>query len=115
MSKALPLPASSQSRLVRIISLCLGLPHVLLQQGHVLVIIAELAMKGERASCMTLSGEGFGDNRPTTGLAKDEEGGGEEEGEAHFTPPSDLALLGRGDIFVIVRFYGPCREEGKFF
>ncbi|GAA0174256.1 hypothetical protein LIER_41684 [Lithospermum erythrorhizon] len=111
-SKAFPLPASSQSSPVRSISLCLGHLQVLVQQGYVLGIIAEFTIEGRegvmhgsvRASCMALSGEGFGDSRPTTGLIEDEEGGGEEEGEANFTPPADLALLGRGDIILIVRF-----------
>ncbi|GAA0167704.1 hypothetical protein LIER_22576 [Lithospermum erythrorhizon] len=49
--------------------------------------------RGERASCMALSGECFGDKRPTLSLADDGKARGEGEGEAKFTPPTDVSLL----------------------
>ncbi|GAA0169721.1 hypothetical protein LIER_24138 [Lithospermum erythrorhizon] len=52
--------------------------------------------RGDRASCMALSGVGLVDRRPTTGLAEDGEGDGKEEGEANFTPPTDFALIRGG-------------------
>ncbi|GAA0165442.1 hypothetical protein LIER_20845 [Lithospermum erythrorhizon] len=119
-SEALPLLASKQGSPVRNIPLCLGLLQIFDQQGHALGIVADMtteplqllrqrsyleAHPGQssrrrriRLWYIASSGVGLGDRRAITGQEEDVEGGGDEKGEANFTPLADLALFGGGDI-----------------
>ncbi|GAA0160232.1 hypothetical protein LIER_16831 [Lithospermum erythrorhizon] len=110
VSKTLPLPMGSKSILVRSVPFRLGLPQILVQQGHVLCLLRQSGVaiyqrtggevKGHRA-CL-----GQGKAWEPEGLhGPSRRGGGVRGGRrSKFHSPSRFGPLGRGDSLLVVRF-----------